>query len=71
MLAVFMGNLKLGRIAAARLLEMEPGSPAAYVLLSDINAAAGHWEEASHVRKQMIQTRVIKRPGYSLLDTPI
>lgn len=67
----FHGNLKLGRIAAARLLEMEPESPAVYVLLSNLNAASGQWEEASHVREQMKQTGVIKRPGFSWLDTPI
>ena len=44
------GNVRLGRIAAGFLLEIEPKNTAVYVLLSNINAAQGKWEEASSIR---------------------
>ncbi|KAF8404830.1 hypothetical protein HHK36_009719 [Tetracentron sinense] len=59
------GNVRLGRIAAEFLLETEPNNPAVYVLLSNINAAAGQWEEAANVREQMSRTGMMKQPGCS------
>ncbi|ONK65613.1 uncharacterized protein A4U43_C07F38880 [Asparagus officinalis] len=59
------GNARLGRTAAGFLLEMEPENTAVYVLLSNINAAQGNWEEASSIREQMRNKGVVKKPGYS------
>ncbi|CAA6657676.1 unnamed protein product [Spirodela intermedia] len=62
------GHVRLGRIAANSLLEKEPGNPAIYVLLSNLNAAAGQWEEASAMRKQMRMSGALKQPGCSWLE---
>ncbi|KAF2295726.1 hypothetical protein GH714_033741 [Hevea brasiliensis] len=45
------GNLKLGRLVAGFLLETEQDNPSVYVLLSNMYAAAGQWEEAANVRR--------------------
>lgn len=62
------GHVRLGRIAANSLLKNEPGNPAIYVLLSNLNAAAGQWEEASAMRKQMRMSGALKQPGCSWLE---
>ncbi|KAF5946965.1 hypothetical protein HYC85_017193 [Camellia sinensis] len=43
------GNLELGRKAAENLIELEPQSSAAYVLLSSIYAALGKWESVEKI----------------------
>ncbi|XXG48890.1 hypothetical protein AAC387_Pa02g3213 [Persea americana] len=63
------GNVRLGRVAAGFLLEIEPDNPAVYVLLSNIHAAAGQWEEAASVRELMKKNGVTKRPGYSWMES--
>eukprot|EP01018_Ginkgo_biloba_P032087 Gb_22769 [translate_table: standard] len=58
-------NVELGEHAAERFLELDPKSTAAYVLLSNIYAAAGRWDGIEKVRKMMKDRRVKKRPGCS------
>ncbi|XP_078429721.1 pentatricopeptide repeat-containing protein At3g49740-like [Wolffia australiana] len=62
---VTYGSLRLGRVAAEALLETEPGNPAVYVMLSNLNAGAGRWEEASAMRKKMKCSGALKQPGFS------
>ncbi|XP_077233929.1 tetratricopeptide repeat (TPR)-like superfamily protein [Tasmannia lanceolata] len=62
-------NVRLGRIAAGFLLEIEPDNPAVYVFLSNIYAAAGQWEEAASVRELMRKNGVIKKPGCSWMES--
>lgn len=62
-------NVRLGRVAAGFLLETEPNNPAVYVLLSNIHAAAGQWEEAASVRELMKKNRMMKTPGYSWMES--
>ncbi|KNA25245.1 hypothetical protein SOVF_008250 [Spinacia oleracea] len=59
------GNVRLGRIVAGLLLQTEKNDPAVYVLLSNIHANAGQWEDAARVRELMKTVRVIKQPGCS------
>ncbi|XP_021714499.1 pentatricopeptide repeat-containing protein At3g49740-like [Chenopodium quinoa] len=59
------GNVRLGRIVAGLLLQTEKNDPAVYVLLSNIHANAGQWEDAAQVRELMKTVRVIKQPGCS------
>ncbi|CAN0864962.1 Pentatricopeptide repeat-containing protein At3g49740 [Linum grandiflorum] len=59
------GNLELGRRVAGYLLETERHNSSAYVLLSNIYAAAGQWEEAANVRQQMDAFGTMKQPGHS------
>ncbi|KAF9607867.1 hypothetical protein IFM89_003571 [Coptis chinensis] len=58
-------NVRLGKVAAGYLQESEPDSSAIYVLLSNLHAAAGQWEEAATVRELMLNNRVLKQPGCS------
>lgn len=62
------GNVRLGRIAAKFLLETEPEDPTIYVLLSNINAADGKWEEALSLREQMQKNGVAKKPGCTWIE---
>ncbi|KAL8140574.1 hypothetical protein V2J09_006595 [Rumex salicifolius] len=58
-------NLELGRVAAEKVLELEPEDEAAYVLLSNIYANAKRWGNVAHVRKSMKKKGVKKEPGLS------
>ncbi|XP_051142986.1 pentatricopeptide repeat-containing protein At4g14170-like [Andrographis paniculata] len=62
------GNIELGCWAAERLLELKPGQPGYYVLLSNMYADAGRWGEVDRVRKLMNQRQVKKNPGCSWLQ---
>lgn len=59
------GNLKLGRTIAGILLEEEGSNPSVYVVLSNIYATVGRWQESANVRELMKKTGVTKQPGYS------
>eukprot|EP01018_Ginkgo_biloba_P014934 Gb_01648 [translate_table: standard] len=59
------GNMTLGKRAAECLFELEPQNPATYVLLSNIYAAAGRWDDVANVRKLMKNKGVKKEPGCS------
>ncbi|OVA14573.1 Pentatricopeptide repeat [Macleaya cordata] len=63
------GNVRLGKISAGFILEAEPDNPTVYVLLSNIYANAGKWEEKANVRKLMSENGVIKQPGYSWVES--
>ncbi|XP_057872496.2 pentatricopeptide repeat-containing protein At2g13600 [Cryptomeria japonica] len=53
-------NVELGECIAKHLFEMDPAHSAHYVLLSNIYAVAGRWEDRENVRKLM-KTKSIKR----------
>eukprot|EP01018_Ginkgo_biloba_P025333 Gb_35278 [translate_table: standard] len=61
-------NMELGECAAEHLLELEPQNAAAYVLLSNIYAATGRWDDVVKVRKMMKDRGVKKRPGCSWIE---
>jgi pentatricopeptide repeat protein len=63
------GNIRLGRMVAGFLLETECDNPSVYVLLSNIYAAVGQWEESANVRELMKKTGVMKQPGYSWIGS--
>jgi len=63
------GNLKLGRTVARLLLERDNDNPSVYVLLSNICAAAGQWEEAANLRDMMKEFGTTKQPGCSWIRT--
>eukprot|EP01018_Ginkgo_biloba_P031908 Gb_25357 [translate_table: standard] len=62
------GNIELSNHVAERLLELEPENAAHYVLLSNIYAAAGRWDDIENVRKIMKDRRVKKKPGCSWIE---
>ncbi|KAM1310045.1 hypothetical protein PS2_006679 [Malus domestica] len=61
-------NIEMGKLAAEKLISLQPHDSAAYVLLSNIYAAAGNWQERAKVRKLMDERKVKKQPGYSWIE---
>ncbi|KAF9614501.1 hypothetical protein IFM89_018940 [Coptis chinensis] len=61
-------NVKLGEIATQNLISMEPHVASHYVLLSNIYSAAGLWNKALDVRKNMKAMGVKKEPGCSWIE---
>lgn len=59
------GNVEVGERAAQNLARLEPSHGAGRVLLSNIYADAGRWEEAFLVRRDMQVQRLKKSPGCS------
>eukprot|EP01018_Ginkgo_biloba_P036667 Gb_31697 [translate_table: standard] len=61
-------NIQLGERAADHLFQLEPENAGNYVLMSNIYAAAGRWDEVSNVRKLMEQRGLKKPPGCSWIE---
>ncbi|CAA6653877.1 unnamed protein product [Spirodela intermedia] len=62
------GNLEMGERVSRRLIELEPCHDGAHVLLSNLYASSGRWEEAVEVRARMREKKVTKIPGCSLVE---
>ncbi|KAJ7958426.1 Pentatricopeptide repeat-containing protein [Quillaja saponaria] len=62
------GNTETGERVARQLLALEPSDSAAYVLLSNIYAAANQWDGVTRVRNMMRSINVKKDPGFSWID---
>lgn len=58
-------NVEIGKWAAGSLLEIEPHNPASFILLSNIYAANGKWDEVAKLRRGMRDKGVRKEPGCS------
>ncbi|XP_078433989.1 tetratricopeptide repeat (TPR)-like superfamily protein [Wolffia australiana] len=58
-------NEELARVCGTRVLELEPHDESTHVLLSNIFATVGKWDEVSHIRKSMRDKGVKKEPGLS------
>eukprot|EP01018_Ginkgo_biloba_P030327 Gb_08618 [translate_table: standard] len=58
-------NIDLGEHVAECLFELEPENTANYVLLSNIYAEAGKWDDVAKVRTMMKEKGLMKRPGCS------
>ncbi|KAI3472889.1 hypothetical protein Pfo_030838 [Paulownia fortunei] len=56
---------ELGKIAAEKLLELDPKDTAAYILLFNLHALSGRWDEAASVRKLMAERDLRKEMGCS------
>lgn len=59
------GNVEIGERAAENLVRLEPSHGPGRVLLSNIYADAGKWQEAFSVRRSMQMERLKKSPGCS------
>lgn len=62
------GDVDLGRRAAERLLVLEPDKSGTLVLLANMYAAAGRWEDVAGVRRLMKDRRVKKEPAMSWIE---
>lgn len=61
-------NLELGERLAYKLFELEPCNAANYVILSNIYASAGRWDDAGRVRKLMGLRGLSKESGCSWIE---
>ncbi|KAK3222279.1 hypothetical protein Dsin_009304 [Dipteronia sinensis] len=61
------GNVELGEKIYELVLEMDPENPGSYVMLHNIYASAGRWEDANRVRSDMKRRGLKKVPGFSLV----
>lgn len=62
------GDLELGKEVAENLFEIEPGNAGNYVLLANIYALHGRFEEAKEVRIRMVSLDARKEKGCSLVN---
>lgn len=62
------GNVELAEQACSQLLELDPRNHGAYVLLSNIYAKTGKWDQVSALRKFMRDSGLKKEPGCSSIE---
>eukprot|EP01018_Ginkgo_biloba_P033757 Gb_25328 [translate_table: standard] len=62
------GSIELGERAAEHLFDLDPEHVGYYVLLSNIYAAAGRWDDVRKVRTMMKDRGLKKTPGFSLIE---
>ncbi|XP_061991789.1 pentatricopeptide repeat-containing protein At5g13270, chloroplastic [Rosa rugosa] len=58
-------NLELGKFAAENLLQMDPEDTASYIIMFNLYASSGKWEEAARFRKMMAEKKLRKEIGCS------
>lgn len=61
-------RIELAESVAKHLFELEPENPSAYVLLSNIYAGAGRWEDVAKIRTRLNDNRMKKVPGCSSIE---
>eukprot|EP01018_Ginkgo_biloba_P028154 Gb_09702 [translate_table: standard] len=61
-------NMEIGKRAAEHLFELEPQNAGNYVLLSNMYAVAGRWDDVGKVRMMMKQRGIKKEPGCSWIE---
>lgn len=58
-------NFELGKIAAEKLLRLDPHDTAAYILMFNLHASCEEWDEAASVRRIMAERDLKKEVGCS------
>ncbi|KAG0473642.1 hypothetical protein HPP92_015499 [Vanilla planifolia] len=61
-------DINLGEIACRNILNLDPTHDGAYVLMSNLYAKAGKWEEVGRLRKVMKDERLKKETGRSSME---
>ncbi|CAN1129114.1 Pentatricopeptide repeat-containing protein At3g22690 [Linum perenne] len=61
-------NVKIAKYAAEKITLLDPERPGVHVLLSNIYASAGQWNDVAKVRLQMKEQGVQKDPGSSSIQ---
>ncbi|KAF3448325.1 hypothetical protein FNV43_RR09038 [Rhamnella rubrinervis] len=61
-------DLKVAKIAAAKVIELEGDNDYVYVVISNISANHGKWEDVKAIRKLMKERGVRKGAGYSWIE---
>lgn len=61
-------NVDVGEFVGQHLMEIEPENAGNYVILSNLYACAGRWEDVTRVRELMKEKAVTKDPGRSWIE---
>ncbi|KAH9287726.1 hypothetical protein KI387_031843, partial [Taxus chinensis] len=61
-------NIELGEYSAKQIFELEPENPGFYVLLSNIYANDGRWDDAANVRTLLKSRNLTQRPGCTWIE---
>uniref|UniRef100_A0A166F8A1 Pentatricopeptide repeat-containing protein n=1 Tax=Daucus carota subsp. sativus TaxID=79200 RepID=A0A166F8A1_DAUCS len=61
-------NVELGEVVAKRLIDLEPEDIGPYVLLSNIYAAEGRWDDVDNVRRRIVEKGFQKASGSSVFQ---
>ncbi|XP_072952209.1 pentatricopeptide repeat-containing protein At3g26782, mitochondrial-like isoform X1 [Typha angustifolia] len=61
-------NVELGEKLAYRLFELEPDNAANYVILSNIYASVGRWDDVGRIRQMMAARGLLKEWGCSWIE---
>ncbi|XP_031254475.1 pentatricopeptide repeat-containing protein At1g14470-like [Pistacia vera] len=61
-------RVELGELAANKLFDLEPNNSGNYILLSNIYALAGRWEDVDRIRESMRKVGVKKTTAWSLVE---
>ncbi|XP_050215274.1 pentatricopeptide repeat-containing protein At1g08070, chloroplastic [Mercurialis annua] len=62
------GKIELAEFVAKNLFKLEPDKPGAYVLLSNIYAKAGRWEDVAKIRTRLNDMGMKRTPGCSSIE---
>ncbi|KAJ0969526.1 hypothetical protein J5N97_022403 [Dioscorea zingiberensis] len=62
------GDLERGKRSMKKIVALDPGDSAAYVLLSNLYASFGNWDSVMEVRQLMRENGVKKEPGKSWIE---
>ncbi|PKI62168.1 hypothetical protein CRG98_017541 [Punica granatum] len=63
------GDVEIGKLACDHLFKIEPESTGNYVIMANLYAQAGRWEEADMVREKMNSIGLKKIAGSSWIET--
>ncbi|KAK0580283.1 hypothetical protein LWI29_000257 [Acer saccharum] len=66
---VLHGNVKLAELVATKVIELEPEESDQAVLLSNVYASVGRFQDAAALRSSMQKKGLIKNPGISFLNS--
>lgn len=62
------GDHKMGERVGRKLVELQPDHDGFHVLLSNIHASKGNWDDVLEVRGMMARRGVVKIPGCSMIE---
>ncbi|XP_058075691.1 pentatricopeptide repeat-containing protein At3g22690-like [Magnolia sinica] len=61
-------NVELGEFATKKILELDPMHHGAHVLMSNIYAEAGQWDDSKRMRRKMMDEEIAKEVGQSWIE---
>ncbi|CAN6466308.1 unnamed protein product [Victoria cruziana] len=62
------GDIELSRLAVIQLIKLDPQNHSNYIVVSNVHAAAGAWNEMLEIRGRMKNDNVKKEPGCSWIE---